>query len=287
MYFIFFVMPLLSVIKVTAQGRYAQKNTKSFSDILLFNSVVFFATAVILAVIFLRAFPPIELIIYAVLGGIFTIAFQTFYLLAFKNGPVAPTVIINSFSIVLVLLAGRIFFDEKWSIFTIIGLIFMFITFYLVPARKDNKKANSKWLLLTLCVLLFSGAYNIESLFIARNELTKWKSEFLIFSFLIASIICLFATVFNVKIKKEPITIKLDWKLTVATLIIATTLGAYNLLNIYALKWFPSYIVMPIINGSIIVMVMVINSILDREKPTLKMIMGTLSAVVGIVLLNL
>ena len=277
-------MPLLSVIKVITQGKYSKKNVKSFSDVLLYNTLAFFFSALVLAVIFLRHVPTLEVVLFSLASAIASTLFQVFYTITLKNGPIAITSIMVSFNIVLTLIAGAVFFNEKWSIFTIIGFIFMACAFYLMPARKDDKKSNLKWLILVVCTMLFSGLYGVVMLFFSKSAFACFQGEYVVLTFSFASLICFILTLFTKR--KEPITIKFNWVLPLIGIIIGGTLGLYNLLNVVALKNYDSYVAVPIINGTTIFLSMAVNSIIDREKPTVKMIIGVVCAIVAIVLLN-
>lgn len=287
MWYVFIVMPILSLIKTTLQGRYSKSNIKTFSDLLLYNSATYLVATITLAIIFLRQMPPIEVFLYASLSGILSILFQTFYTLAFRNGPVAPTVIITSFNIVLILIAGTIFFEESWSIYAIIGFVFMAAAFYLLPAKGGDKKANLKWAFFITLTFLFGGLGGVVTLFFSRSEFSAYKPEYTTLFFAVALVLCSLLTLFNVKVKKDPITIKKDWKLPTVALVIGAALGIYNLVMAIAFEHFPSYIVSPVTNATLMVLVMFLNCILDKEKPTKRMILGLISAVIGIVLLNL
>ena len=287
MYFVFIVMPLLSVIKVTMQGKYSQKHIKTFSDVLLYNTIVFLFSAFILAAIFLRQLPPLEVWIYALISATGAFLSQTFYTLAFKNGPITPTAIINSFNIIFTLFAGLIYFNEQWTIFTIVGFAFMSVAFCLIPGKNNDKKANLKWLILTAITFVCFGLSSVVMLLFSRSEFSKWQSAYTVLIFSIASVFSFIFTLFNVKVRKEPITIKRNWNLPLVALIIGGALGLYNLVNVIAYQHFPSYLVTPIISGACIGLTMIVNSIINREKPTIKMLIGVACAVVAIVLLNL
>jgi drug/metabolite transporter (DMT)-like permease len=110
---------------------------------------------------------------------------------------------------------------------------------------------------------------------------------YMVFSFGFACVWCSLILLFNVKVKKQPITINKGWHLPCVALVIGGAVGGYNLLNIYALQYFESYIAMPVVNGAIIVLVMIVNSIIDKAKPTIKSLIGFVSALIAIVLLNL
>ena len=287
MYYVFIVMPLLSVIKVTMQGKYSQKNIKTFSDVLLYNTIVFLFSALFLAVIFLRQLPPIEVWIYALISALGSFLSQTFYTLAFKSGPITPTAIINSFNIIFTLFAGIIFFNEQWTIFTIVGFAFMSAAFCLIPAKNNDKKATIKWLILTATTFVCFGLSSVVMLFFSRSEYGAWQSAYTVIIFGIAAVFSFISTLFNVKVRKEPITIKRNWNLPLVALIIGGALGLYNLVNVIAYQHFPSYLLTPVISGTCIGLTMIVNSIISREKPTIKMLIGVACAIVAIVLLNL
>lgn len=287
MYYIFIAMPLLSTIKTVTQGRYSKKHIKTFSDVLIYNTLAFFFSALVLGVIFLRQIPPIEVFGFALINAICAILFQTFYTLALKNGPTTATIIINTFSIVITMFTGAIFYNEQWSIYNIIGFILMSAAFYLIPARNNDKKANLKWIILTALSFLFGGFNTAAMLVFSKSNFVSYQNEYTTLIFALAFVLCGLFTLFNVKARKEPITIKKSIELPIVALVIGGAVGLYNLLNVIGYNYFPSYILLPVVCGLIIVLVMVVNSILNKEKPTLKMLIGVALAVIAIVLLNI
>ena len=285
--YVFILMPILSAIKVLTQARYSKKSLNTFSDVLLYNAIAFFFSALVLSIIFLRQLPPIEVWLYACISAITNVLYQIFYTLTLKTGPVAVSAIINSFNIVFTLLAGAIFFNEQWSVYTIIGFAFMSVAFCLVPTKTDNKKANLKWLCFIILTFVSCGLYGVVMLFFSKSQFGTMKSEYVAITFTIASVICLILAFFNTKVRKEPISIKRNFELPIVTLVIGGTLGLYNLLNVIAFQKFPSYIVSPVISGLIIILTMLASAVINKEKITLKMLIGTIFAVIAIVLLNL
>ena len=285
--YVFILMPILSAIKVLTQARYSKKSLNTFSDVLLYNAIAFFFSALVLSIIFLRQLPPIEVWLYACISAITNVLYQIFYTLTLKTGPVAVSAIINSFNIVFTLLAGAIFFNEQWSVYTIIGFAFMSVAFCLVPTKTDNKKANLKWLCFIILTFVSCGLYGVVMLFFSKSQFGTMKSEYVAITFTIASVICLILAFFNTKVRKEPISIKRNFELPIVTLVIGGTLGLYNLLNVIAVQKFPSYIVSPVISGLIIILTMLASAVINKEKITLKMLIGTIFAVIAIVLLNL
>lgn len=287
MFYVFIVMPLLSTIKTVTQGKFSKNNIKTFSDVFIYNTLAFFFSALILAVIFLRQIPPFQVLIYSLITGACSVMFQTFFTLALKNGPTTATIIINNFGIVFTLLTGAIFYSEVWTIFNIVGFLFMSAAFYLIPAKTKDKKATIKWLILVSLSFIFSGLNSAVMLVFSKSQFTAFQSEYMTLTFAFACILSLLITFFNVNIKKDPITLKRNKILPIVAIIIGGALGLYNLVNVIAYKYYPSNVLTPITCGLTITLVMIVNSILNKEKPTLKMLIGVLFAVVAIVLLNL
>ena len=287
MYFIFVIMPILSVLKITMQGKYSQKNVKTFSDVLIFNTISFLFSTIILAIIFLREIPPVEVWIYALISGFVFVFYQVFYTFAFKKGPISATAIIVSFYIVFVLLSGLIFYNETWNAFTIIGLCFMFIAFYLIPSKSNDKKANLIWLIFTILTFIFAGLSGSILFLFSKSTFSSWKTEYITLFFVFATLLSSLFTLFNVKVRKDPITIKRSRELPIVSSIIGLALGIYYVLYVVIYQYYPSYIVSPIISGTTIALTMIVNSIINKEKPTLKMLIGVGFAVIAIVLLNI
>lgn len=291
MHFLYLLAPPLSAaVKATAQGSFTKKRVTTFSDAAAFNALVFAFTAVIFSSLFVRELPSLQLLAYAALSAVFIAGFQFSYTLAFKNGAVAPAVIINTFNVIFPLLTGAIFYEEKWTLFTAIGCACMAAAFYLVPARGNDKKINGKWVVFTIAAFVFAGLNNSLSLVFSKSGIAENGSSLVAFSYAFAFPLAAFAFAISKRKEKHSSvvgTLKPDVTAFVTSFAISALLGANNLFTLLALGEWQSNVFFPISNGATIVFTVAFNFVLYREKPALKSIIGIVFAIIAVILLNL
>lgn len=291
MNFLYLLAPALCASgKATVQGALTKKRVTSFSDAAALNATVFLLTAVIFSALFVRAVPSVEVFGYALLSAIFVVGFQFSYTLAFKNGSVASAAIINTFNVIFPLVTGALLYSEKWSMFTVIGCVFMAAAFYLVPSRTGNAKSNGKWLLFTLLAFVFAGLNNTLALVFSRSDFAVQSSYMVALSYAFAFPIALITFAFSRKREKrtgQTSTFSLGVATIFPTLAISVLLGVNNLLTLKALATWRSNVFFPVTNGATIVFTAVLNVVCFREKPSLGSVIGIALAVIAAVLLNL
>ena len=107
-YIIIIICALLSCTKVTIQGYVAKENVKSTFDSVFANCLVFAFTSLIFSVSLRNGINP-NIIIYAILFGIFSSSFQIFYALALEAGPFSATCMLVNLSMVVPVVFSLVF----------------------------------------------------------------------------------------------------------------------------------------------------------------------------------
>ena len=112
-------------------------------------------------------------------------------MMALNAGPLSYTSVIISFSTVISALSGIMFFDESIGWPQIVGIILMLFSFYFaVQTTGEEKKANLRWLILSLISFAGCGAIGIMQ---KVHQNTDYKTEinaFLIISFITMAVTC-------------------------------------------------------------------------------------------------
>ena len=287
------LLPLLSTIKVYIQGKLARDRVKSTSDLFLLNGLIFASLVVIMTPLFYRQIPPIEIILLCMLRATISMLFQVFYSLAFKTGPVSLAAIIVGFHIILPMITGVIAFNEELTLISIIGIIMIFFSICMIPARKgSSNKANIKWLVITLIAFLLSGINNSITTLFSRSSYAEYNDEFIITGYIFASIFCFIVwSIGRVDGGVLPGYLKGGRKsllpIAAGVVGIAVVLGAYNIGLIHATASISSIILFPVRSVLGIVMNLLVDIIFYKQRFTKLQFFGIIIGTVAVVMLNL
>lgn len=146
-YILILILSLLSTVKVGFQTTFSKKTVKNSADILMFNFFVFLFSDIIFSHGLINS--DYQVLVYALIGGLFTALFQLAYTEALSLGNVSLTVMIVNLGMVINVLFSYFVYDEQMSWVRIIGIILTIITFIICTDFKNGKKAENVggWLL--------------------------------------------------------------------------------------------------------------------------------------------
>ncbi len=189
--------------KVTIQGEVCKKYLKSSRDSFFYNGIFFAAVMFFLAVIFRPTIYTGYTFMFGVVIGFSNVLFQCLYSLALSCGPVSLTVMITSFSIFISTISSVIIFKESVGIFQVVGIIFLVSSLILTTLDKsggNGKKANGKWLALTLIAMVFCGLgstlQNIYGKLFANTEAGDSSTSMLVVTYGAAAIFAFIIVLF-------------------------------------------------------------------------------------------
>lgn len=285
-----FIVPVLATIKVIGQGALSRRRVHCLRDALRTNAMIFGTVAIFLSVLFFREMPPAEVLIYSIINAVCIVGFQAFYIMAFSTGPISATNILNSFNLVLPLIVGVFAYGESWGPFTIIGLCAMTAAFLLIPGSRDERKANMKWFVLTLCATLLNGCTSLMMTVFTHSRFSDYNNYYIIFSYLFAFVLSVVVSLFvrgeNCGGESEKHR-GFDIKTVLLVALTALALGAHNACMAKALMSVDGLIFYPVTNVAAMILVTASDVILFRQKLSKKTVTGIIFGMVAIVLLNI
>ena len=162
------LITVFAAIKVTLQSAACRKHIRNSQDSLMYNAMFFTAVAIFLSLTLKMQAPTAEILIWTAIMAIGTVLFQVCYSVALTEGPVSITVLIINFSVVIPTVVSAVVFKENLFISQILGVVCLLVSFPLSMKESSDgqKKANSKWLILTVVALLAdSGIMTMQKLF--------------------------------------------------------------------------------------------------------------------------
>ena len=287
----FITLPLLAMIKVTLQSYFSKEKTKTVADSIKFNAFMFTFSALTLIILTVRQIPYSQTIIYALIMSIITVAYQTFYVLAFRSGPVSLSTTIVNFSLIFPVVFSAIFYQETITTYKIIGFILFSISICLMPSNK-NKKEKSKlgirtpkiWFILIIIAALFAGAINIFQQFFSKSAVANQSAEFTALTYVFSAILSF--AIYPIIKGKQPI-YKNNKKTILGLFLIGLALGIYNYLVILALTFIPATEYFPTVSGLSTLFTVIVTSITFKEFPSIKQIIGIAATIGAAIIVNI
>ena len=137
---------------------------------------------------------PAELWWYAVAAGILYCSASFLTYVALQIGPYAVTMLILSYSVLLSIGYGLFFLDEKATVFTVIGLVLVLISLYLVRAEKrPNQKGNASlgWLVCVCISAIGCGMFGVLQRMQQIRFENSCTNEFMVIALAVSTVLLL------------------------------------------------------------------------------------------------
>ncbi len=217
--------------------------------------------------------------------GVFLILAVLFYMKSMETGPLSYSALFFSSGLVLPIVFGLIFWDEKINFLQFVGVLLLIATFYLAsqPSSEESTKVNSKWLL--FCILAFICNGTLMILLKAHQIIMPGKEtkEFLIIAFVTAALIALILFLINKSRNRESISHMKSMPFVWLVICTGSCISLGNGLSSYLASRIPSIVHFPVINGGVVILSSILSSIIFKEKidknGQIGLILGILSLV--------
>ena len=261
------------------------KNTASY---FIFNAIYFTMICIIYVVIGINtSFFEFSVIALGSLFAVSFIAAMYFYMKAMENGPLGLSFLFFSAGMLVPILFGIIFYSEPAPFHRLIGLILLFVAFFISVKGKGGSKMNKKWIIYILLGSLSNGVIGI-AIKLCRIVISEYAlTEFLFLGFGQAAIISLIIGVFLIGKYKAKIShfCAIPFMIIVILAAVTTAGGNYIMvllsLNVSALVQFP------VINGSLVITSIITSRMVYQEQVTKQHLLAIIIGLVAIVMLSL
>ena len=263
-YLLIIVLSLLTVLKVTVQGKFSKLYVKESVDILAFISGSFFIISLLIFLVFGVKNVSLETILYGVSIGVLTTIFQLFYTKAMKNGPVSITSLVANMQIILPTLFSAIVYKDEFGVLKILGVVFLFGSMFLLLRPKNGDKTKS-WIFLVVTTFFAGGISSIVQKIQGEGDYSAQRNQMLFFCYLTAGVLSMIILIINAIKGKKP-TFKLSLKPLGFMLGLGVTLCAYQVLLVYLISIVAGTILYPLHNVTVVLFTAIMGFVFFKEK---------------------
>ncbi len=233
---------------------------------------------------------PLDGLLYAFLYACTFLAAIMMLMRTLTLGAVGKTTLIVNLSMLLPMLLGVLFWDEKLNLFNIFGIPCVLLTLFLsVPKKNGEEKVNAGWTLSVLITFVLDGALSVIQKLFLRACGSDYSVSFVLVSALFGLGITVIASMLFWA-KDHALSIP-KGKTLIPFIIIAVIVGASTgiatMFNMQSLTLLDGVIVFPVRQGGLILMMTLYGIIRCKDKFDLRTAVMLLSGLAGIVLLNL
>ena len=254
------------------------------------QATIFGAGSIVLLFVNLFKFDGISTftVLFALVYGSLLICAQWCYTLALMQGKTAICVTVYSFGFVVPTLSGAIFWDEKLSVFTILGILTVFPVLIISGTKKKEEKSTSgMYILYITLALLASGGLGIVQKIQQKSAFAYQKSSFLTLAFLLAAVMSLCAVLLARKASESRNERAFSSKKLGIASCVGLLFASCNLLNTSLAGMLDSAIFFPTLNIGVILLSTVCGALLLKEKITRRDVAVLIIGSASILLLNI
>lgn len=204
------------------------------------------------------------------------------FMYAIKYGSLALTSLALSYSLVIPTLFGILFLGEDLTALSVVGIILLLISLYLINYEKDEKKITVKWIIYTLVTALGNGGCMVFMKLQQINQNFQYRNEFMVTGLLIVIITSFIFAIINNRDK-----IKLCIK---PVILLPVACGFANALGNYCslkLSPLPVSFVSPICSAGGILGTAAISLFIYKEKFNFKQVFGIVLGTLSVIALSM
>ena len=281
---IILICAMLSCTKVTTQGYVAKGNVRTTADSVLANCMVFALVSVIFS-FSVRNGINTNIFVYAVLFGICSSSFQIFYALALESGPFSATCMIINLSMVVNVVYSYIFYDEKFTVIKVIGVILCLFALFL-NTRSDGRKINIKWITYVILAFISTGGIGIIQKAFAKSDFASDVQQLVFLGYFVAFVVTL-VLVLILRITKRECGFRLNKKNVLLLSVVALSLGLYQNVSTYANSFIDAIVLNPSVSGLATTLQMISGRVIFRERFSRRQICAICIGILAILLISL
>ena len=275
---------LMASGKAMFQGKFSRRNIKTANDAVFFNGLIFLFSSLL----YVRdAFGCSgTVILYGAAFGIFSMAFQLFYIEAMAWGNVSLSMMIANAAIVFPITASILFFHEQLTAIRIIGIALTAAALFLSMDRTQKSSNLRKWLLFSLAAFLANGVLMVIQKFFSHSTYSAEARAFVAWSYIFSTVVSALQVLLS-RSMGHRLSFSIRPSVFFHAAVPGLLLAAFQVLQTKALATLDSSLYYPAVTGGSLIMTTLLGLIFLKDKLRAKQIWSILIGVVAIVLMNL
>jgi len=198
---------------------------------------------------------------------------------ALATGPMALTSIIASFSLLIPLFFGILFWNESLTAFGMCGILLLLLSIVIINGKLVGD-ISYKWLFYAIVTFLTNGICSVIQKYHQIQFPALYQTEFMVFALLCVSIALSSSFCFN----REGLS---DFKISGFGIISGVLNCMANYIVLFLSATENASVLFPIISVANIIVVWVIGIIFFKEKLTALQTIGLIAGILSIILLKL
>lgn len=252
----------------------------------VYNTVVFFTAFAGLALLsgFGGAAISVYVLIMAALYAVCTVAAQVSYIKALDEGDFSICSLLYSTGFVIPAIGGAIIYNEKITVFQIVGLLIL-ISSFVVCRRIEGKGGNGKrWIVFAVLAMLCSGLVGIVQKVFRMSAFGDEINLLLTAAFLMMTVFSALLSVREVRKNRSSGKFKRTVWLFAAAMGVAV-MGA-NKINLYLSGELSSMLFFPLVNGGAVIMSVFSDRFIFKQPIDKRKLSAIVLGIVAIVMLS-
>jgi len=293
----YFILATSVIMEMLSTGilrnSFCKNRMKSNADLQMFNALSSVVTLLCLLGLYIATgtlcVPSMFTILLGIVFGCITGLAAIFNMKALEYGPLSYTKVIVCFCMIIPSLSGFILYGENITIIQVIGMVLMLIsTILAIEKKKDDTKANIKWLVFCIVAFIFCGSIGVMQKIHQTSEYKNEISVFLLIAFSISSLLSFILVPIYMKKENARITLfdnEQGTSFIIITLLSGIGIAFCNHYNMYLSGVIDSMILFPILNGGAMILTTISGLIIWKEKLTKRQTIGLIVGIISILLL--
>ena len=292
-----YALLILAILIFTVQTysfkEFNRRYMKNLASYFLFNAIYFCIVVLIFLVVNRDVEPisPITFILALVFGVLFILTILL-YMKAMEYGPLSYSTLIFSLGLLVPVLYGALFWQERISIPQIFGLLLLLLTLLMGSrpvSRIDDPKSriNLRWVIMVILALAGNGVLMTTSKSQQMLMPGREIEEFLILSFGTSAVLSLILFLIRHFRHGESVSHLRKWPFLILVVIASVTTAAGNLIALYLSGRMPAIIQYPSVSGGMVLLSTIMAVLLYKERLTRNKMLGLLTGLAALVMLSL
>lgn len=276
------------VLKTIFHSYVSRRHVKTILDAHLFTAALFAIMTVIVtpALANRLTVPSLYSVIGGVLYGVISALFQILYAREISTGPASIAVLINSFSNVIPILAGILFWRENLSVEKGAGILLLFISLYMLANPRKSSAIHMKWFLMCLTTFAISGMVGIMQKVHQMGPHRDDLPAFLIISFVVSFAVSTAMVLHGRFVRGERPTLRMTRGFVVPTVLCAVSLSVYQVFTLHLSGVMDSSVLYPVLSGGIMVFSVLFTALLFRDPVTRLQKQGMVTGTISVLLIS-